>query len=378
MSGDLAGPSLAQDSSHPPQRLLCDQAYRFRAKSYGSAGVVGRDASYPRCARPTGKKVAQMSIAAPAAALVAGTSGLGWPYIRSVPAQRWWVWPTHLIMLIAMNSALDLDGLGPQYVDYEGMDRKMSFENGTFAPDEFGGYENYNSAKLEAPAFDRFDPIYHEQLQLDRQFSLDRQFNLDRQLQLDRQFPFDRPFKNYDGSANNLGLIETKFDAAPTFAPKYHWNLENPTAASSYPSPIEDLDQWIPHMTPYTFLVVDDNEINLRILSRMLRKLYPRASVRTVQHSAAVETTEAALLHFDIIFLDIEMPEVSGTELATRVRGLKELDHVALVAVTTRYSSLDVDLYRSVGFDYTFGKPLENHNYIQQKVEQVLRMRLTQ
>lgn len=277
--------------------------------------------------------------------------------------KSWRVWPTYLIMLIAMNSTLDLDGLGPQYLDYEGMDRKVSFDgNGTYAPDEYDGYANYNSANLESPnAFDRFQPIYHDQFQIDR------------------LFPFDHPYKNYDGNiANNLGLIDTNFDGAPTFAPKYHWDPKNPVVASSYPSPIEELDQWIPHMTPYTFLIVDDNEINLRILSRMLRKLYPIASVRTVQHSAAVETTETALLHFDIIFLDIEMPQVSGTEIAARVRGQKELDHVALVAFTTRYSSLDLDLYRRVGFDYTFGKPLENHNFIQQKVEQVLRMRLMQ
>lgn len=132
---------------------------------------------------------------------------------------------------------------------------------------------------------------------------------------------------------------------------------------------------WMPNLQPYNFLLVDDNEINLRIFSRVLRKIFPRSSVRTLQESTRVDTTESALLHFDVIFLDIEMPEVTGTEIASRVRCLPELGHVGLVAVTTRYSGADLELYQRCGFDYAFPKPVENFRLIQHKVEQVLRNR---
>lgn len=145
----------------------------------------------------------------------------------------------------------------------------------------------------------------------------------------------------------------------------------NTSSASFYPSPVEE-KIWMPNNGTYNFLLVDDNEINLRILLRMLRKLFPCANVRTVQESHTVETSEDALLHYDIIFLDIEMPKVTGTEIATKIRLVPQLDHVALVAVTTRCMLADMELYRLCGFDLTFRKPLENHNRIQDKVEQVL------
>lgn len=148
-----------------------------------------------------------------------------------------------------------------------------------------------------------------------------------------------------------------------------------PIAANFYPSPVEEVQSWLPNLSPYNFLLVDDNEINLRIFSRILSKLFPKASVRTVRESTAVETSEAALLHFDIIFLDIEMPIVTGPDIATRVRLLPGLDHVGLVAVTTRCLSSDLELYKRCGFDYTFPKPVENHLHIQAQVEQVLQRR---
>lgn len=146
-------------------------------------------------------------------------------------------------------------------------------------------------------------------------------------------------------------------------------------AASFYPSPVEE-KMWIPNAGAYNFLVVDDNEINLRILSRMLGKLFPNANVRTVQESHKVDTANTALLHFDVIFLDIEMPTVTGPDIACQVRQSRELDHVALVAVTTRCMLADLELYRRCGFDLTFRKPLENHNRIQKKVEQVLQLKM--
>lgn len=143
-----------------------------------------------------------------------------------------------------------------------------------------------------------------------------------------------------------------------------------------YPSPVEDSEAFIPNNQPYSFLLVDDNEINLRIFRRMLLKLFPNASVRTVQESALVEISHRTLLHYHLIFLDIEMPIVTGTEIALKVRSSRELDQVGLIAVTTKYLCADLELYEKLGFDFTFRKPVEYPtNYILQKIEQVLQTR---
>lgn len=127
---------------------------------------------------------------------------------------------------------------------------------------------------------------------------------------------------------------------------------------------------------PYHFLLVDDNAINLRIFARVLKKLFPRALVRCVQDSLALELTEELFSRFDCVFLDIDMPLVTGIDIATTLRGFPTLDHVGLIAVTTRALLSDMELYDSIGFDHTFPKPLNaSYNDILAKIEQVVSVR---
>lgn len=144
----------------------------------------------------------------------------------------------------------------------------------------------------------------------------------------------------------------------------------------SYPSPVEDSDAFAANPQPYSFLLVDDNEINLRIFRRILLKLFPNSSICTVQELALVDISHHTLLQYHVIFLDIEMPIVTGTEFALRVRSSRELDKVGLIAVTTKYLCADLELYEKLGFDFTFRKPLEYPtNYILHQIEQVLAAR---
>lgn len=144
---------------------------------------------------------------------------------------------------------------------------------------------------------------------------------------------------------------------------------------SFYPSPVES-NGYIPNTECYNFLLVDDNHINLRILGRILAKLFPKSKVTEVQRLSLVELSAKLLQRYDVVFLDIDMPEVSGVDIARFVRGCKELDTVGLIAVTTRFLLQDMKLYSSVGFDYTFTKPLSfSYAYILDQVEAVLERR---
>lgn len=144
----------------------------------------------------------------------------------------------------------------------------------------------------------------------------------------------------------------------------------------SYPSPVEEPESFVANFTPYSFLIVDDNEINLRIFRKILLKLFPNSSVQTEQDPALVDITHQTLLKYDLIFLDIEMPIITGTEFARRVRSLRELDRVGLIAVTTKFLCADLELYEKLGFDFSLRKPVEYPtNYILSRIEQVLAAR---
>uniref|UniRef100_A0A0L0P6S4 Stress response regulator protein 1 n=1 Tax=Candidozyma auris TaxID=498019 RepID=A0A0L0P6S4_CANAR len=126
----------------------------------------------------------------------------------------------------------------------------------------------------------------------------------------------------------------------------------------------------------YHFLLVDDNIIYLRIFARILRKLFPQALVRAIQDLLVLELTEELFLRFDCVFLDIDMPRVTGIDVATQLRSFLSLDHVGLVAVTTKALLSDMELYESIGFDHTFPKPLNvAHGDLLEKIEQVVSVR---
>ncbi|KAG5420461.1 SRR1 [Candida metapsilosis] len=113
----------------------------------------------------------------------------------------------------------------------------------------------------------------------------------------------------------------------------------------------------MPNLHAYNFLIVDDNVINLKILNRILIKLYPKASIVQAQDSTLVEAI-VSKQSFDAIFIDIEMPQVTGLDIANIIRKDVQFDTTSLIAVTTRNSPQDLQLFKRVGIDHTFGKPL--------------------
>lgn len=126
--------------------------------------------------------------------------------------------------------------------------------------------------------------------------------------------------------------------------------------------PVEELIQLAllecqcPMYTPYRFLVVDDNAINVKVLTKILQKLYPRAYISlTMDLTQVLKKLELV----DVVFLDIDMPVLTGIQLASRIRSHPQYDKMGVVAVTTRVLNSDLELYTSVGIDYTIPKPIK-------------------
>ncbi len=81
-----------------------------------------------------------------------------------------------------------------------------------------------------------------------------------------------------------------------------------------------------------TALVVDDNQINRNLLQGILRH-FGWTAVVCEDGRAALEQLQAQ--RFDLVLLDLRMPELSGTEVCRRIRidlGLEDLPVVAYTA----------------------------------------------
>ena len=124
-------------------------------------------------------------------------------------------------------------------------------------------------------------------------------------------------------------------------------------------SPIDMQEEGcVPRMEAYHFLVVDDNVINLKILVRLLSKMYPRASMHQLTDSTLV-MEKFKHNKYDIAFLDIEMPKLNGLELAKKIRRNRDYNSTALIAVTSKAEEKDLLDYAKAGIDHTFKKPLK-------------------
>src|SRR3954464_3365423 len=78
-------------------------------------------------------------------------------------------------------------------------------------------------------------------------------------------------------------------------------------------------------------LLVDDLEENLLALSALLQ----RDDVELLKARSGAEALELLLVHeVALAFLDVQMPEMDGFELAELMRGTERTRHVPLIFVT--------------------------------------------
>ncbi len=109
---------------------------------------------------------------------------------------------------------------------------------------------------------------------------------------------------------------------------------------------------------PMTVLLAEDNRINQKVLVRMLNKMGHAVMV--------VDTGKAAvaqLLHsdFDLVLMDVQMPEMDGFEATAAIRGHECTSgkHTRIVAVTAHAMAGDRERCLAAGMDDYLTKPVD-------------------
>lgn len=116
---------------------------------------------------------------------------------------------------------------------------------------------------------------------------------------------------------------------------------------------------------PLRVLAVDDNSLNLAVLTRLLSKKFSHMlDGPPVAVDSGLKALQLLQDHvFDVIFMDIQMPFISGVDCTERIRigadGVLHANKSArIVAVTTAVGDEPEILYRRKGFDGLIGKPV--------------------
>lgn len=105
---------------------------------------------------------------------------------------------------------------------------------------------------------------------------------------------------------------------------------------------------------------MDDNSTNLRILEKTLKHHFSHL-VDTSNLVHAVDGEKALQAYhessYDLILLDIDMPHMSGVQVAEVIRRTDR--DIIIIACTTSDSVASRELYTSVGMDGCVSKPLD-------------------
>lgn len=104
-----------------------------------------------------------------------------------------------------------------------------------------------------------------------------------------------------------------------------------------------------------TVLIVEDNSLNLKLFNDLLQA----NGYKTVllQDGRMVVDTARELMP-DLILMDIQLPDISGTELATQLKADSALKAIPVVAVTAFAMAGDEDKIRACGCDGYIPKPI--------------------
>jgi serine phosphatase RsbU (regulator of sigma subunit) len=103
-----------------------------------------------------------------------------------------------------------------------------------------------------------------------------------------------------------------------------------------------------------TILVVDDNELNRDLLSRRLRR--DGHTVTVAEHGRAA-LDRLAEQPFDLVLLDIMMPELTGYEVLEIMKGDASLAHIPVVMITATTEEESIVRCLGLGADDHLPKP---------------------
>ncbi|MCF2859145.1 ATP-binding protein [Pseudoalteromonas sp. SMS1] len=113
-------------------------------------------------------------------------------------------------------------------------------------------------------------------------------------------------------------------------------------------------NEGIPDFGNLNILIAEDNQINQLVIKKMLEKTGAKLDV--VENGLmAVQAFESN--RYDLVLMDIQMPEMDGVEAYTHIQKLDP--SVPVIALTANVMPQDIKAYERLGFVSHIGKPVK-------------------
>lgn len=116
--------------------------------------------------------------------------------------------------------------------------------------------------------------------------------------------------------------------------------------------------KWKPISKNWNVLLADDVEINLILLESFLKKLLPNSAF--FKASSGEEAVQAfAKQKMDFIFMDVQMPNLTGFEATRLIRSMETGKQVPIIAVTAATVKEEIEKCFSSGMSDYLSKPIK-------------------
>ena len=118
-----------------------------------------------------------------------------------------------------------------------------------------------------------------------------------------------------------------------------------------------------------TALVIEDNDNNMELITFILDK----AGYDIQRAYTGREGVKSAIqLQPDFIILDIQLPDIEGTEVLKEIRKHREADHIPIIAMTSYAMAGDREKLLASGCNGYIEKPI-NPDRVVEQIQAVLR-----
>lgn len=110
------------------------------------------------------------------------------------------------------------------------------------------------------------------------------------------------------------------------------------------------------HYRGVNILIAEDNLVNLQVLCEIISEF--EFNVATASNGA-IALDKARKSKYDLVLMDMQMPEIDGLQATKRIRTLEGWEHIPIVAMTANAFREDRDACIAAGMDDHLAKPIE-------------------
>ncbi len=112
-------------------------------------------------------------------------------------------------------------------------------------------------------------------------------------------------------------------------------------------------------MKSKTVLIVDDNDLNRKLFENLIGQLFSFESAKNGLEAVSLATEK----HFDLILMDIQMPQMDGITAMKKIR--QKSTRCPILAVTAYAEESDRAGFLEQGFDDFITKPIRPKEFLQ-------------